>query len=79
MEDPKKKKNRLHEEAAQEEDAGLGKKSWDSYFEQLRASRAWRMGRGTATTAQAEANWKGDPIPLDGRAGGQTNGSWIWV
>ena len=34
VEDPKKKKARLNEEAAQE-DTGFGQKSWDSYFEQL--------------------------------------------
>ena len=36
VEDPKKKKARLNEEAAQE-DTISGKKSWDSNFEQLRA------------------------------------------
>ena len=35
VEDPKKKKARLNEEAAQE-DTGFQQKSWDSYFEQLR-------------------------------------------
>ena len=35
VEDPKKKKARVEEEAAQE-DTGFGQKSWDSNFEQLR-------------------------------------------
>ena len=35
VEDPKKKKARLDEEAAQK-DTGFQQKSWDSYFEQLR-------------------------------------------
>ena len=87
VEDPKKKKVGLEEEAAQE-DTGFGQKSWDSNFEQLRdfvrtykhcnvPAQHQELGRWAEEQRQpvrAEANRTGHGIKFDGRTGGQTNG-----